>query len=961
MPDSFGPDHSISHDGFSDEQWAGILGIARAAMELPAGSRANFVHAQTNDPRVAREAIRLAEELDEPETDDQDRPGSLIGRFTLVDYLGAGGAGEVYSAHDPELCRTVAIKILRSEAYRTADPERRFIREARAVSALSHPNIVIVHEFVRTESSLAIVMELVPGQSLRQVLKHLIAEQERGAPISAIEIAAIGGQIAEGLATAHAAGVVHRDVKPENVMVTPDGCVKILDFGLAKSRFGDLTNGTIWPGHAAGTPRYMSPEHFQGPAITAASDVFALGIILYELATGRHPFPRNSPVELMEAIANEEPIAPSQINAAVPAWLESLTVAALSKDPGARPSAAEMADALKKAGSPTPALIAPCREGVGFWRRKPAIVGAALVIAALVVSVWTARAPARFGEMVQITSLVPENHATAAALSGNGKFLAYANVDGVFVRTLGSEESTRLHGPANFTIERLAWLPDDTGLIASGLSGETNRTAIWSLPLAGGAARELRVGGKLASPSPDGSRIAFLQDDYLAIWTMASDGGEPKSLIQGPGKDIFVDVWWLAEGRHLLFQRRTHEGPPEPGYVMFDDHYRPILESASADTGRMVDRLPNFFVRSAAVRPGGELLFIGGPKPGEDGLHNLWSTNVDPKSGGFSREYRKLETKIRELPTSFDLSAARDGSAVALMGQRVRESVFVADFGGSPPRFENARELTLDGKASYPHAWTPDSESVIFESDRSGGYDLFLQRAGERLPRPLVTTPQRWEVLPQIAPDGRYVLYAAGPAEGGRARFTLMRVPADGGSPAEVPGIGVLEEFRCSVGGKGRCVARTSVSHTDFVYYEVDPVRGKGRELARTPWVTSALADWDISPDGRFVAMPNHDLRSGRIRIVPLDPAAGERGEREIDLPHLANLSSVVWAPDGSGWFVSVDSYSSAAKRMYHCGLDGHLTYLGPIHGWAVPAPDGKKVAYLDRVYEGNVWMMRRK
>src|ERR1700744_138183 len=154
-------------DTFSDEQWAAILKLVRQALELPEPERQAFIEQSAGDERIAREALRLSEELGEPEIDETEQLATYVGRFQLLDFLGSGGAGEVYSARDPELRRAVAIKILRRNAYAARDPEQRFVREARAASALKHPNIVTIHEIIHSESGMAIVMELIAGQSLR--------------------------------------------------------------------------------------------------------------------------------------------------------------------------------------------------------------------------------------------------------------------------------------------------------------------------------------------------------------------------------------------------------------------------------------------------------------------------------------------------------------------------------------------------------------------------------------------------------------------------------------------------------------------------------------------------------------------------------------------------------------------------------------------------------------------------
>ena len=230
--------------------------------------------------------------------------------------------GEVFSAQDTELGRTVALKFLLPDAFESSSTVESFIREAKAASSLNHPNIVTVHEVIRSESSRAIVMELVEGASLRELCGS-------AQPIDLV--IRTGQQIANALAEAHVHGIVHRDVKPENIMVRGDGYVKVLDFGLARQMAVD----TAGSGLPAGTLRYMSPEQIRGEPLTGASDVFSLGLTLYELLTGSHPFESSSAFETAVAIARRRAasgVAVERVRAA--AARSASCSACMAKDPG---------------------------------------------------------------------------------------------------------------------------------------------------------------------------------------------------------------------------------------------------------------------------------------------------------------------------------------------------------------------------------------------------------------------------------------------------------------------------------------------------------------------------------------------------------------------------------------------------------------------------------------------------
>jgi tetratricopeptide (TPR) repeat protein len=266
-----------------------------------------------------------------------------ISHYKILDGIGKGGMGEVYLAEDLRLGRKVAIKVLPPEFTRDADRVRRFIQEAKAASALNHPSIITVHDIGESDAGRFIVMELVSGRTLRATAAELVTLEA---------VIGWGSQLARALHVAHAAGITHRDIKPENIMLRDDGYVKVLDFGLASllpanlnDSAGGITRETA-PGQLLGTVGYMSPEQAVGDAVGYPSDIFALGIVLYELATGQHPFKGATLFAVMQAITTHAPAAPTQVNPALPAALDALLLQMLAKHPTQRPTAAGVENAL---------------------------------------------------------------------------------------------------------------------------------------------------------------------------------------------------------------------------------------------------------------------------------------------------------------------------------------------------------------------------------------------------------------------------------------------------------------------------------------------------------------------------------------------------------------------------------------------------------------------------------------
>src|SRR5262245_342706 len=294
--------------------------------------------------------------------------GQTISHYHTLEPLGGGGMGVVYKAQDARLGRGVALKFLPQEF--AQDPQRleRFRREARTASALNHPHICTIHDIDEHEGQPFLVMELIEGQTLRA-----LATRRPSLP----ELVHLVGQVARALAAAHAAGIVHRDIKPENIMVRDDGYAKVVDFGLARPIPSVVTPAAATaaevtdPGTVLGTVRYMSPEQARAETAGSASDLFSLGVVLYELTTGQHPFPADSQIGVLHAIISQSPLRPALLNPEIPAPLEALILQMLAKDARLRPTAAEVDATLAELtgkGSgllPGPAILPPQRHTVG--------------------------------------------------------------------------------------------------------------------------------------------------------------------------------------------------------------------------------------------------------------------------------------------------------------------------------------------------------------------------------------------------------------------------------------------------------------------------------------------------------------------------------------------------------------------------------------------------------------------
>jgi serine/threonine protein kinase len=938
----------------NDEQWREAWHLCESLTNAPESEREAILDSNSN-PELAATVLAVMNDRESSGSSESQllTPSASIGRYVLDEVIGYGGMALVYSALDTELDRKVALKFLSQRAATSVSSTELFIHEAKAASALNHPNIVTVYEIVRSEWGLAIAMELVDGIPLRQLC---------GTRLLLEDALQYGRQMAQALSAAHAAGIVHRDIKPENIMVRRDGYVKVLDFGLA--HVAPANTGTLASNGAgslpAGTWRYMSPEQVRGEYVTSASDIFSLGLVLYEMCTGEHAFPADSPLDTAEAIATADPSPPSRKNKRISSSLDRLILSTLSRRPELRPSAGEVARTLEKLMESTATNEERKR------RRRWVITAVAFLLClrgAVILRNYLAAQHAPL--LTQITTNESENRVTAAALSADAKAIAYAEPGGIFVRDIQSSKTSFLGSPPHFRVLKLGWLSGGAKLLASGFDTLTLKPALWVVGASHSQPALFRQDADNGTPSPDGMQVAFTVNNGSEIWLSGADGNNARKLIAAAPSDIFPVLFWSADGKRISFQRRRYHFQNKvesrlasESEANFDMSY----ESANIDSGKIVAVSRDLPMTSACALKDGRIVFLRAGFPGDRWTVNLWEVNADKRTGAIRDKPRQL-TRLQILTKAFGLTATADGKRLAAIFERDEPDVYVADL-QSGPRLVNTKRLTLDSKADFPHAWTPDGSAVIFESDRGGNFDLFKQSPTEQVPETIVAAPTD-DVLAQVVPGGRWLLYIAGLADGKWSHWQLMRVSLSGGKPEKVLDGDPQLQFRCPVATSGSCILRRDQAHSQFVFYALDPISGKGGELARTAWMTNLLEDWDISPDGSTVAMPDHNSPNGRIRLVSLHRRAGQPVERDVEVPQFGPLRSVTWALGQPGWFAAAQMRSDqhfTADQLIYIEPDGHarLLYRSVSNTWAVPSPDGRHLAFVDDGVDSNVWMIER-
>jgi eukaryotic-like serine/threonine-protein kinase len=499
--------------------------------------------------------------------------GRTIDRYRVIEQLGQGGMGVVYRARDTLLDRFVALKVLPPDRSAEPDRRRRFLQEAKAASALNHPGIISIFDVLTVDGQDVLVMELVVGETLESLLGR-----RRLSPGEALGLAAA---VADALARAHAAGIVHRDLKPSNVMVTGDG-VKVLDFGLAKLAEPPLPSTaapTVAPREPSltrervvlGTVPWMSPEQASGLAVDARSDIFAFGVILYEMLTGRHPFRRPTTVETLAAIREEEPQAPSRVAAALPPEVDRAVMRCLRKEPAKRWQSLSdlgsvLADLKEDSESGRHVIVDESAPRARRKRRPLVAVGAAAAIAIAAVAVVLVRRPPAQAAPLDMRRLTYDGGFSATpGISPDGKLIAYASDragDGqsdIWVRHINRPEPARLtDDPADEWMPRFS--PDGSRIV---FRSERDGGGISVVNTFGGEPRKLTTGGAFPRFSPDGTVVLYMDTPaYSAsglsrMFLVPAEGGEPRPFLPDfgvmptPGS---IGPLWSPDGTRVLFR-----------------------------------------------------------------------------------------------------------------------------------------------------------------------------------------------------------------------------------------------------------------------------------------------------------------------------------------------------------------------------------------------------------------------
>jgi eukaryotic-like serine/threonine-protein kinase len=887
----------FSPQSMNSERWKRIEQVYYSVLAFPPARRSAVLdEACSDDQDMRREVESLLDAREHAESflspsdllghiaelvAEPDLPvGHTLGQYHILSAIGSGAMGEVYLARDTRLDRQVALKILPARFTRDAQRVARFRREAKAASALNHPNIITIYDIGETGETWFMAAEFIEGVTLRQRLAAGRMQLQ--------EILETAIQCAVALDAVHQARIVHRDIKPENIMVRPDGVVKVVDFGLARIRQAGQESApeATQAGALIGTPRYMSPEQARGEKLDARTDIFSLGAVLYEIATGQPAFPGASTAEVFAALLGSVPRRPSECAGGIPRHLDVIVSKALKRDREVRYQtmqefAADLQN-FKQRPEPNGAIVHAKRrtERAGISPRSRrmgrGILIAAMALTAVLALAWYVQV-ARVGstrdtpalDVIPLTSFT--GYKDFGSFSPDGGRIAFSWNGGkggsggkpernIYTKTIGPDDPLRLTFAAED--ERLpAWSPDGRYIAfcrALVLEPTPNRYAIYVVPARGGQERKIAEGGMGVSWSPDSKMLAVagLPTESGGISLLSFETGKARQLTSPQPYFDSLPVF-SPDGRWIAFTR-------DFGFSAREIFVMPVRGGAAKQL--TFDREPTY--GAAWTADSREIVFASNRGIGGESLWRI------PAKGGAPRRLSAT------LQGGFYPSISRQGNRLVYTESFKDTNIYAymgPGFGSqsAPGRFGGATGLILSSRRDDSPSISPDGERIAFVSKRTGNEEIWVcDRNGGRLVQ-LTSFKGPGTGTPRWSPDGRWIAFDSLAA----SNPNIYVIDADGGTPRRLT-TGPSGNFMPSWSSDGKWIYfKSDRSGTDQIW-KIPAAGGAAIQLTR-----GGACEGFASPDGKLVYFTKRAW--GAIWMVPVN------GGPEMPLPGLEDFDRI--------------------------------------------------------------------
>jgi Tol biopolymer transport system component/DNA-binding winged helix-turn-helix (wHTH) protein len=552
----------------------------------------------------------------------------------------------------------------------------------------------------------------------------------------------------------------------------------------------------------------------------------------------------------------------------------------------------------------------------------------------------------------RLTANAPENQVTDGVISPDGKYLAFSDSRGFFLRQIDTGETHAVPLPKDFHPKPGCWFPDGVHMLATWIAGPQEPASIWQISVLGGTPRKLVEKGYAPAISPDGSQVVFLTGNSEAThgFLMKADGTNVRTIIPDDGQTFVGSVVWSPDGRRIAYARGSYSA----GYSRIEAR----IEILDVGSGRAEVVLSKPGLGSTvAWTPDGRLIYTLQESITSAEDANLWAIRLDAAG-----HPQGAPTRLTHgLGYACMASITADGKRLAYFRKAIEPDIYIVDLEADGTELSAPRQITFDERSDLPYAWTPDSQSVLFISNRNGNFNVFKQNVNDTEPEILVSGPEDI-AIPRLSPDGKTILYFVPPKAGyPSVDVRLVKMPLAGGPPQTVLVMPDASNQQCARLPSTVCIiSRIQSGRERFFYFDID--QGLGTEIKNAEVESSNSFDfnWSLAPDGTMLALARKEGFKDESSVILLSLKDGARKSTRVPGDWLG-IGSIDWAADGKSMWATAYA-ATGPRRLLNIEIAGHVRPVLDENrmklGWAIPSPDGKHLALWKANGSSNVWML---